>query len=73
LPDYNLVNLSASWKRSIKNAGRNSNYTLFLNINNLLDERYIERGKDGADHTMTTFRGYWGFGINGNIGIRVDL
>ncbi len=73
LPDYNLVNLSTSWKRSIKNAGRNSNYTLFLNIYNLLDKKYIERGKDGADHTMTSFRGYWGFGINGNIGIRVDL
>jgi len=73
LPDYQLVNLGITWNRALHNAGHNSSYTLFLNINNLLDKKYIERGKDGADHSMTTFRGYWGFGINGSVGVRVDL
>lgn len=71
LPDYNLVNLGASWKRELRRFGYN--YTLFLSVNNLLDSKYIERGKDGSDHTISTFSGYWGFGINGSIGVRVDL
>jgi hypothetical protein len=69
LPSYNLVNLGMSWK---KKWGMGET-TLFMNINNILDETYIERGKDGSDHTMDSFRGYWGFGINGTVGVRLTL
>ncbi len=76
LPDYNLINAGISWKKewgfSVSNH-RKLSTTVFLNVNNLLDEQYIERGKDGTDHTLSSFRGYWGFGINGNMGLRIDL
>jgi len=76
LPDYNLVNIGFTWNRDwnkTRNAQNQFRTTLFLNINNLLNEQYIERGKDGAGHTLASFRGYWGFGINGSLGLRVDL
>ncbi|MFA6335219.1 MAG: TonB-dependent receptor plug domain-containing protein [Bacteroidales bacterium] len=76
LPDYNLVNVGLTWRKNwgvaVSKQG-NLSTTLFLNINNLFDEQYIERGKDGTGHTLESFRGYWGFGINGNIGIRIEL
>lgn len=64
LPDYHLVNMSVTWNMPF-------GLTLLANLNNLTNETYIERGKDGADHTLESFRGYWGFGINGSLGLRV--
>ncbi|EKD32157.1 MAG: hypothetical protein ACD_77C00167G0004 [uncultured bacterium] len=69
LPNYHLLNLNLSWA---ENWGKWSS-TIYLNINNLLNTKYIERGRDGADHTLESFRGFWGFGTNANIGIRIDM
>ncbi|MFA7182036.1 MAG: TonB-dependent receptor, partial [Bacteroidales bacterium] len=66
LPDYHLVNMSVTWNMPF-------GLTLLANLNNLTNETYIERGKDGADHTLESFRGYWGFGINGSLGLRIDI
>ncbi len=68
-PDYTLLNAGISWNIT----GRNYNTTLFLNVNNLLDEFYIERGRDGADHTAGSFRGFWGAGRYLNAGVRFEL
>jgi len=77
LPDYNLVNIGFTWNRDWSIGSRivyeKFSTTIFLNINNILNEQYIERGKDGAGHTLASFRGYWGFGINGSMGLRIDL
>ncbi len=50
---------------------RNLGLTLFVTGNNLLDTVFIERGKDGASHDLTTFRGFWGFGRTFSFGMRL--
>ncbi|MBP1670639.1 MAG: cirA, partial [Bacteroidetes bacterium] len=69
LPNYQLINMSLSWR---ENWGKWSS-TIFINVNNALNTKYIERGKDGANHTLQSFRGFWGFGTNANIGVRIDM
>ena len=44
---------------------------IFLRADNLLDVSYIERGKDGSNHDLETFRGYWGFGRMFSFGLRI--
>lgn len=66
LPDYHLINMSVIWRTPF-------GFTLLGNLNNLTNQKYIERGKDGADHTSESFRGYWGFGINGSLGLRINI
>jgi outer membrane receptor protein involved in Fe transport len=74
LPDYSLVNFGLTWRNSWKLIGNDPiSTTIYLNINNLFNEKYIERGKDGSGHTLESFRGYWGFGTNCNLGIRINL
>ncbi|MEG0518058.1 MAG: TonB-dependent receptor plug domain-containing protein [Bacteroidales bacterium] len=69
IPNYHLVNLGATWNQKIGklNAG------IFLNLNNLFNTYYIERGKDGKDHSQETFSGYWGQGRNFNLGLRLHF
>lgn len=52
---------------------RECRLTVFVTGANLLDSFYIERGKDGSSHDLTTFRGYWGFGRNFTFGLRFSL
>lgn len=73
LPDYHLVNLGVSYQRYLHLGNKVMNVTLFFNLNNLFDEWYIERGKDGADHTINTFTGYWGQGRNYAFGVKLNL
>ncbi|MFA6769624.1 MAG: hypothetical protein WCR71_00430, partial [Bacteroidales bacterium] len=79
LPSYSLVNMGISWEpticgiRNFKNYRKNSrkvNVNVYARLNNLLNEKYIERGKDGADHTLSTFSGFWGIGRNASVGVR---
>ncbi len=68
IPSYNLLNAGINWDTVI---GKKLNMGIFFNLNNILDKYYIERGKDGKDHTAKTFTGYWGQGRNCNFGIRM--
>lgn len=70
IPSYNLVNLGFTWDQKI---GKNLNMSIFFNINNLLDSVYVERSKDGFDHSKETFTGYWGMARNYNFGIRLNI
>lgn len=70
IPNYHLLNLGLNWEPVLWKKVRTG---LFFNLNNLLDTYYIERGKDGKDHTAATFTGYWGQGRNFNFGIRIGL
>lgn len=45
--------------------------TLYLNVNNVFDRIYILKGEDGQSHTKEAFRGYWSFGRNVDMGIRL--
>ncbi|MGN0195229.1 MAG: hypothetical protein ACI4AE_02095 [Candidatus Cryptobacteroides sp.] len=38
-----------------------------------MDCSYIERGKDGSSHDLSTFTGFWGFGRNLNFGLRLSF
>ena len=68
IPAYHLLGATLQWSGVIARACR---MTVFLTGANLLDAMYIERGKDGADHDLSTFTGYWGFGRNFSLGLRV--
>ncbi len=46
---------------------------LFFSCTNLFNEKYIERGDDGANHDLSTFRGFWGVGRNVQAGIRLQF
>ena len=73
LPDYHLVNLGINYLKYFRVGNKAVGTTLFINVNNIFDEWYIERGKDGADHTLNTFTGYWGQGRNCAFGVKVSL
>ncbi|MFA7116350.1 MAG: TonB-dependent receptor plug domain-containing protein [Bacteroidales bacterium] len=65
IPGYFLLNFHAKWHKPFKKNAM----TLFLNINNVTESHYVERGKDGTNHNRESFRGYWGAYRNFNIGI----
>ena len=73
LPDYSLVNVGVSYQKNFKAGDKTLGTVLFFNLNNLFDEWYIERGKDGKDHTLGTFTGYWGQGRNCAFGVKFNL
>ena len=73
LPDYHLVNLGINYHKYFRVGNKAVGTTFFLNVNNIFDEWYIERGKDGADHTLNTFTGYWGQGRTCAFGVKVSL
>lgn len=66
-PSWNLVNAHLSWTKKLK---MNHVVSIFIEGNNLLDAKYIERGKDGKNHDEAGFRGFWGFGRNFSFGTR---
>ena len=69
IPSYHLLNAGVSWSGHIRKLG----LVLFLNVNNILDSSYIERGKDGSTHASDSFTGYWADGRNLNFGLRLVL
>ncbi|MDD2419739.1 MAG: TonB-dependent receptor plug domain-containing protein [Bacteroidales bacterium] len=71
VPSYSLVNASVSWSPKIRNI--KSGTTIHATIGNLLNEKYIERGRDGTGHNLDTFSGYWGIPRNASIGIRMSF
>lgn len=66
IPSYNITNLSFNWRSTKKTP----EVALFMNIGNIFNETYIERGRDGAGHTYDSFRGFWGMGRNLSAGVR---
>ena len=73
IPNYHLVNLGINYLKYFRMGNKALGTTFFFNLNNIFDVWYIERGKDGADHTLNTFSGYWGQGRNFNFGVKLSL
>ena len=73
LPDYHLVNINVSYLKYFRMGNKAVGANFFFNLNNVFDEWYIERGKDGKDHTINTFTGYWGQGRNCAFGVKLTL
>lgn len=76
IPSWHLLDVELNWTLRLASGSLSSNpsgsvLNLFFNLNNLTDSFYIERGKDGLDHTRETFTGYWGIGRNFNFGLRL--
>lgn len=69
IPSYHLANLQVSNIFHISKM----DLQIFFNLNNIFNEEYIIRGKDGADHTANSFTGYWGEERNCNFGIRMSF
>ena len=70
LPSYNLIDASVNWEKSFSKGIR---LNIFANGTNLADAKYIERGTDGANHDLDSFRGYWGVARTLSCGMRVIL
>ena len=76
IPGYRLVGASVSWAYEWKYGARPTRkigLNVFMRGDNLLNTTYIERGKDGTTHDLTSFRGYWGFGRMFSLGVRVGI
>jgi outer membrane receptor protein involved in Fe transport len=69
VPDYSVTNAGLNW---IVGRGK-LNTTLYVNVNNIFNSKYIERGRDGSDHTLNSFRGFWGIGRNAGAGVRFQF
>lgn len=69
IPSYTVFNAGASWNVNISKLEMN----LFFNLNNVFDKFYIERGRDGRDHSAASFTGYWAQGRNFNFGVKFKL
>jgi len=69
LPDHTIINVGAVLNGKINKVTG----SLFLNFSNLLNTKYIERGKDGQNHDLASFRGFWGSGFNSNFGLRINF
>ena len=68
IPSYHLLNAALSWNHTFKNK---LGLDIFARGTNLTDTRYIERGIDGKDHTLNSFRGYWGVARALSLGMRI--
>ena len=69
LPDYNLVDLHASY--TLPGASF-SNMKLRLHVFNLLDERYVSDADDGDGHDAASARVFLGLGRRWNISLMYD-
>ena len=69
LPSYSLVDLHLGYAFQL------SNYNLYAGLScfNLFDKEYILRGTDGANHQLSDFQGYWGFGRTFNVNFKVNF
>jgi hypothetical protein len=69
LPAYSLTDIHTSMPLTVLG----QECTLYLNANNIFDQIYILKGEDGPGHTAEAFRGFWSFGRNVDMGIRLSF
>lgn len=69
LPTYHLLDATIGWTGRINS---DLNINVFATGRNLTNALYFERGVDGANHDLDTFRGYPGAARTMSIGIRLQ-
>ena len=69
LPTYHLLDATIGWTGRINS---DLNINVFATGRNLTNALYFERGVDGANHDLNTFRGYPGAARTMSIGIRLQ-
>ena len=67
IPSYQL--LDAHFVVNFKMFGQDA--TANMSMLNLLNSKHIMRGLDGADHQLSSFTGFWGFGRTLNVGLKL--
>jgi len=45
--------------------------SLYGNVYNITDEKYVMDAQDGSNHDAQTSRVYYGYGINWNLGVKI--
>lgn len=70
LPDYSLFDATVGWEGILS---KDVHLNLFVTCKNMFDAHYIERGTDGANHDLNSFRGYWGNARTLSLGFRMTL
>ena len=69
LPSWNVLDATIGWSSQLTD---DMHLDIFAAGRNLTDANYIERGKDGANHDLATFRGYWGAPRTLSIGMKLS-
>lgn len=69
LPGYSVSDMHFSMPISVY--GKYA--LLFINANNIFNEIFPLKGEDGAGHSREAFRGFWSFGRNFDMGIRMTF
>jgi len=69
VPAYHLVDFHVGYELKLNNSLIN----FYASLNNAFDTFYIERGIDGKNHDLDTFRGFWGFGRTFSFGMKIRI
>lgn len=69
LPSWNVIDATLGWSDQLTD---NLHVDVFATGRNLTDENYIERGVDGKNNDLDTFRGYWGAPRTLSIGMKLS-
>ncbi|HMM10923.1 MAG TPA: TonB-dependent receptor [Bacteroidales bacterium] len=69
IPSYTVSDLN--WSMPLKVAGQDA--MVFLNVNNVFDRIHILKGEDGPEHNKDGFKGFWSFGRNFDMGLRLSF
>ena len=69
LPSWNVFDATIGWGSQLSD---NMHLDIYAVGRNLTDANYIERGKDGPNHDLDTFTGYWGAPRTLSIGMKLS-
>lgn len=69
IPAYGLFDLYLAYDQPI----RESDLTLQLSCQNLMNKEVISRGEDGINHDASTFRGFWTQGRTFNLSLKLSF
>jgi len=69
LPSWNVIDATLGWSSQLTD---NMHIDVFATGRNLTDEYYIERGIDGANNDLDSFRGYWGAPRTLSVGMKLS-
>ncbi len=67
VPAFATVDLNLTYDFNISDL----NASLYGNIYNLTNEKYVMDAQDGSNHDAYTSRVYYGYGINWNLGVKI--
>ncbi len=67
IPAFGLLDMNLSYDFTIGDLKT----SLYGNVYNITDEKYVMNAQDGADNNAGTARVYYGYGVNWNLGFKI--